>query len=60
MARIMDDAKRNELAALLVEFGVGEAHAELNRFMDKKDTENSQKLIEVNNAVDVLLNYLGN
>ena len=54
----MEENKRNELVALLVELDLHEVHHELNRFMDKKDKEKALELLNVKEAITTILNYL--
>lgn len=54
----MNEEKRNELKAMLVELSLKETHNELNRFMNKKDKKNALKLSKVEDAITTLLEYL--
>lgn len=54
----MNEENRKQLVCLLVELSIKETNHELNRFIDKRDRENSSRLIEVENAITTLLEYL--
>ena len=56
--KCMDEKRRRELKALLMELDVHEAFHEMNRYLDKKDEENALMMIKVEDAITTLLDYL--
>lgn len=53
----LKDLSNTQMSALLVELGL-KAHAETNRLGNKKDFEKASKMIQVEAAIETILNNI--
>ena len=54
----MQEEKKSQLIALLIELDMKELHNELNYHMDNKNKEDGLRVLNAINAVDTVIKYL--